>query len=360
MRGSTTSKGRHNLGTDTSGAHLLPDRSNLHRSQCGEPGNAPERETVYSHGVAFRGKWWQNLPEGIGAHRARRNERADRARMALEIEHLTGHPDIPVDLIRALQRGTDPEGTPSRTVVTIDGQRVHVAISVRGTGIPEPDSRGVWDGITGTYREISDSPYCADVVRPLPQEIAAIGWTNSADQTVNVTACKPPRLRRLLGVALFPLARAGDFMAMSAAGSAAVLALGTGSVATVPITEEAVPELRPKTGIAQQIPQAATTLRPEPVKVRVRVHPPVPARPKTTTRSSAPRPATIPATTRAEVSTPPTPHPSVSPVPANRPEPVPAASESAPPVIPARPIDTGLETLLPGLTSLLRPSPIER
>ena len=355
--GAAKSKGRHTLSTETSGANLLPDRSGLHRSPHSEPDAGPEREPADKHTVTFRGRW-QKLPEAIVASRARRNERADRARLARELDHLTGHPHIPANLIEALQRGTAHENSLPETIVTVDGQCLHFAVSSRGTGIPEPDSQGVWDGITSTYRKISDEPYCADVVVPLPQEIAAIGWTDSAGQTVNVTPTKPPRLRGLLSVALFPLARAGDLMVSSATtttSAAAALVLGTSSLSPVPVPADPMPDLQPKTGIAQRAPQVVGTLRPEPAKARAQVRFPTSPRTNVTTRTSAPRPAVTPAATRSTVAEPVTPT-GGSPAPTERPEVAPLVSESATPAIPAPPAGVGLETLLPGLPSLLRGS----
>ena len=356
--GAAKSKGRHTLSTETSGANLLPDRSGLHRSPHSEPDAGPEREPADKHTVTFRGRW-QKLPEAIVASRARRNERADRARLARELDHLTGHPHIPAPLIEALQRGADHEDPLSETIVTVGGQRIYVAVSSRGTGIPEPDSQGVWDGLTSTYREISAAPYCADVVVPLPQEIAAIGWTTAGGQTVNVTPTKPPRLRGILSVALFPLvplARAGDLMVSSATttSAAAALVLGTSSLSPVPVPADPMPDLQPKTGIAQRAPQVVGTLRPEPVKVRVRVRPPSSPRTKVSTQTSAPRPEAIPTATGTARPT----RPNQSSTPA--PEQAAVTSKpsgQAPPNNPVGQIEAGLETLIRNLPSVLGDGP---
>lgn len=343
--------------TETSGANLLPSQSGL--PQHTQP---DEWEPITSS------RWWRDLPEGISARRARRSERADRARCLREVDHLTAHPGIPANLIEALQHGTD-EGDPlTETVVTIDGQRIYVAVSSRGTGIPEPDSQGVWDGLCDTVRSISALPYCADVVMPLPQEIAAIGWATAGGQTVNVTPCKTTRLRGVLSVALFPLARAGEVLTLSAAttssAAAAALILGTSSLSPVPLPAEPAPALRPKVGVAQRIPQVATTLRPAPAKAQVRSSPPAKVAVKVMTRTSAPRPATPPtttstprpATTPTRTAQPKPAPPSLSPAPTKQAATTPKAPETAHPTAPARPTEAGLETLLPSLTSILRGS----
>lgn len=329
--------------TDTSGANLLPDRSSP---------SQPEQAEASRPEAADRNRWRQALPEKISARRARRSERADRARRLREVDHLATHPDIPSNLIEALQHGTTPGDTLTSTTVNIDGQHVRVAVSPNGTGIPEPDSQGVWDGLCDTVREISARPYCADVVMPLPQEIAAVDWT-TAGQTINVTPCKPRRLRGILGIVLFPLARTGEVMTASAASTAAALALGTGSLSPIPIPAEPAPDLQPKTRIAERIPQVASTTRPEPAKVRIQVRPSTSTKVKVTTRTSAPRPAVTPKATRAAKRAPAT--PSISSAP-EKVAATPKASETAPPTTPAGPTGTGLETLLPSLTSLLRGS----
>jgi hypothetical protein len=340
MRGSTTSKGRRNLSADTSGANLLPGRSNLHQNPLREP----EWEPGSRDAKVLQGRWWQNLPEKLGAGRARRT---DRARKLREVDHQAEHPDIPLNLVEALQRGTDPDEPLTSVTVTIDDQHVHVAISARGTGIPEPDSQTVWDSLCTTYHDVARSPYCADVVLPLPQEIAAIGWTTAGGKTVNITPCKAVRPRRLLSIALFPLARLGDLMALPAAGSAAALVLGTSSLAPVPVPAEPTPDLLPKTSIARRLPQAAKVLRPEPVKVRVQVRRSAPVKAKPPTRTGAPHPAVAP---KAHKAAPAPASPSTSQAPTERPEVAPEAPETTPPAIPAV---TGLETLLSSVPPLM-------
>jgi hypothetical protein len=361
MRGSRLLKGTTTLSTSTSGANLLPDRSSLHQSSRSEPDTAPECEPTPTHPVTFRGRWWTTLPEELSTRRARNNERVDRARRLREADHIAGHPHIPLNLVKALQRGVDPEDQPFRTTVTVDGQRVHVAISSRGTGIPEPDSQGAWDAVCATYREVSTSPYCADIVLPLPQEIAAIGWTTPAGQAVNVTPCKPQRLRAILSVALIPLARMGELgMSATTGSAAAALALGTSSLSPVPIPAEPTPDLQPKTGsVAQRLPQADRATRSAPGKVRIRVRHTALGTVGASAHPRTPHPIATSTTplASAKSGSGPAPREQLSASPEPAPQATPAVAAEVSPTPTDRPHGGGTDwrTLLPSVPSLLPP-----
>jgi hypothetical protein len=346
-------KGTDDLSTDTSGAQKLPDLRNLPRTTHNHTDASPEWELNTSRRtVAFR-DWWQKGADGITT---RRNRKSDRAQRLREVDHIADHPHIPANLIEALQRGINPDdplsGTTS-TTIPIDGIDVHVAISPNGTGIPEPDSQTVWDSLCETVRNITARPYCADIVIPLPQEIAAIGWTGADGQPINITPCRALRLRGFLGIALLPLVRMGDIVTMSATSSVAALALGSFTPVSVPA--EPAPDLRPKTGISQRHHQAGSALLPGPKKA------PAKARPKrlimagVATRTSLPRLASTPPATSTTLK--PTSTLDARPAPRPRPTVVPQVPKPNLPAIRVPRTPAELETLMASLPSLWRGNP---
>lgn len=100
------------------------------------------------------------------------------------VSHVVRNPDIPAPFIEALQRGPGNPGGGS--TFTIGGHDVMVTFTAEGTGIPEPSSQAVWEKLTRVIEETTARPYCADVVAPLPREIAALVW--NAERGIVVVA----------------------------------------------------------------------------------------------------------------------------------------------------------------------------
>lgn len=184
----------------------------------------------------------------LGAERADGYQlgRSSKTRQDREIEHSAAHMDIPEAFITALQHGpyaSTPATFPVGDVI------LHMTVTAEGTGIPEPHSRAVWEELTRVLEDTTGQPYCADVITPLPREIAALVWTGD-EGTVTVTPARsrPTRLRSLVGLVLLPLTRAGDILTVStvSASAAAVFAGGALTPTTVPGQAEPLPDLQPK------------------------------------------------------------------------------------------------------------------
>lgn len=331
------------VSTEITGSNELPQLDDLQQRPHNLPYLGAEWETFTSRRIIkLRDYWIRKVPEVAAFFHA--EGRAEgytegfsaARREARELNHITQHPNVPDTLIKALQHGIDLDNPLSGATVDIEHLMVHVAVSSTGTGIPEPASQTVWDQLRATVRDIAACPYVADVIAPLPPEIAAIAWTADG-HTVSVTPPRkePRRLRGLSALLLIPLARLGHMTALPTAGlaataSTAAVLIGASITPTyLPAAPEPVPNLLPKTHMTGTHRPTAPAPRP--------TLPGHLSAPPSTQTPSAPTPS---ATTAAIA----------EPAP-EAPDPTPSKSATNPPLPDSSPSPSDLEQSAPSIPS---------